>query len=294
MPAANYTTSFMIEEIKRKISAPDSQDLYSDDDFCRAMTDVQRSEIVPYMIDVIEGYFEKEYEFSTNGSDVEYPIPARAIGLKLASMAQKTGTSRHVITTLTQAQLDETYWHTKRAVAIRGNNIVFAPSFNSQIDVIMRYYRAPSALVPTSDAGQITAISGNVLTLSSVPADMIAGVLVDIHTGSAPFQPITDDIPIISVAGFDVTIADATSFSVGDWVCFAGQCVIPQIPLELFPILSAYAGLQFLESQSSAEEVAIAQKNYEKLKENLFKLITPRNVSSPKGVGVGASYRYRR
>lgn len=294
MPATDFTTAGLIAEIKREIVAPSQQDLYSDEDFCSAMTSVQRSEIVPYVISAVEGYFEADYSFSTVAGTLEYLLPARSVGMKLESVALVSGTNRQPVHYVSQAQMDAFIYSQQVVYTLRGNYLRFPPGYSGGDTIALRYYRAPSALVPTSHAGKILAIAGDILTLDNVPSGWAADTVVDIHRGSPPFQPIEDDISLIAVNGFDVEVPDASSYAVGDWVCFQYQCVIPQIPLELFPILTAYSGLQFLEGFGSAEEVSLKQKNYQKLKDNLFTLITPRNVSSPKSAGPCAAFRYRR
>lgn len=296
--AQDFTTTELIAEIKRKITAPESQDLWSDSDFCKSMTDVQRSEVVPYMISVMNGYFETEYELQTVSGTRDYLLPPRAVGLKLASVVARDSSNSNdfiPLNQVSQVQMDQGYAISgDLSYCIRGNYLRLPPNYTSNLTLIIRYYRRPSELVLVSQAGKVLSKSGNVLTLDNAPSSWASGTLLDIHRGSEPFQSILDDVSISTISGFDVTIADASEVSVGDWVCFAGQCVIPQIPLDLFPVLTSYAGLQCLEALSSPEEVAIARGNYEKLRENLFSMTTPRVVDSPKPIAPNAAFRFRR
>lgn len=290
--AIDRTSTALISEIKRKVSAPDSQDLYSDDDFCAAMTDVQRKEIVPYILTAVEGYFEQTVEVQTVSGTREYLLPARSIGRKLASVVSiDSDGSPTPWSQVTQKQLDRDDVADANVYAIRGNYLLLRPEYSDSYLLELRYFRRPSDIVPVTSAGQVVSKLGNTLTLDNVPSDWAADTLVDIQSDDEPYDSIADDVSLVSVSGLDVTVADATDISVGDWICSAGECVIPQIPVDLYPILTSYAGLQFLEGLSSPEELAMQKENYMRDRENLFSMITPRVQSSPKGVAPGAHWR---
>jgi hypothetical protein len=188
---------------------------------------------------------------------------------------------------------DGTRWD-RNVYSMRGPYLRFPPGAMDSQTIKIRYYRRPSKLVQITEAGKVINVAGNVITLDNLPTTWAVGDKIDIHSGDSPFRVVHDGEEIATISGNDLTIVGDPTIAVGEYVCLEGECVIPQIPYELFPILTTYASLQFLQSYGSAEEVSVLSQNYSELKENLFQLVTPRTTSRPKGVETGAHFRYWR
>src|SRR4029077_16050852 len=67
--------------------------------------------------------------------------------------------------------------------------------------------RRPGGLTLSTNCGQITAITGNVITLSNVDQAWTTSTTFDIINPLPPFQSIADDVAITLISGFQITLS---------------------------------------------------------------------------------------
>jgi hypothetical protein len=138
------------------------------------------------------------------------------------------------------------------------------------------YIIRTSELIQTSAAGQITAINGAVITVSSLPSTIVTGVTVDACGDQPPFNILGTE-EVTDVSGTDVTLENAvTGLAVGDWLALEGQTPIPQIPVEFRLILAQRIVCKIYELQGYLDKLAAAQKKLKEYEDDLTDLITPR------------------
>jgi hypothetical protein len=74
----------------------------------------------------------------------------------------------------------------------------------------------------------------------------------------------------------------AANVSVGDYVCFEYETVIPQLPVELHPILIQYALSRVLKSLGDTQGAANVMAELPELERNLYELLETRDDGSEK------------
>lgn len=287
--AKSYTTSTLIESLKRRAMIPTSQATYSDQDLTDYLNDEMESTITPMIMDVREEYFVDSVDFTVE-NDVEavFDIPTRAVGERLRDvvMVQSVG-SQETLTNLPRLsleQLSESSDDGRSTTAlygfsIQGNQVKLHPAVGNGAGTLRLYFfRRPGALVLETGAGLITAINTgtNVVTVDNVLAEWVDGAAIATVNPNQPFNYINEDDTIVSIAGYNITLADVSELSVGDWVCNVDESVVPQVPVEAHNLLLQAAKIVLLEATDDDKNIKLAQEKYAAMERSFIKTITPR------------------
>tara|TARA_R100000329_G_scaffold66561_1_gene58609 strand:+ start:2087 stop:3010 length:924 start_codon:yes stop_codon:yes gene_type:complete len=291
--AIDYTTTALIDSVKRRIAIPTSQALYTNLDFCKLATDELQSVLVPMMLAEQEDYFLHFDDQSIDGTTTDFNLPDRAIGRKIRDAGfYKSGSNEFV-----QRPRLEVEDYGDRAGNLvsslsgyffQGDQIIFNPAptnVNDQLRIY--YYRRPNNLVRETDCGKITNIntSTKVVTLNNASTGWTTSTKFDCIKGSGGFRSIQDSFTVTNIAGFDLTFSSLpTGIAVGDWVCPEGQSPIAQIPYEGHHLLAQLTAIKVLEGLGDAKGMGMAQEKYEFLLKNFIKTLTDRVDGSPKKV----------
>jgi hypothetical protein len=143
--------------------------------------------------------------------------------------------------------------------------------------------RRPGGLTLSTNCGQVTAITGNVVTLSYVDPAWTTATTFDVINPLPPFQSIADDVSITLISGFNVTFTTIPmGLAKGQWVCPAMLSCIPQIPYEWFPLLTEMTVATLAEGLDQSQLLASAKAKIEKFEANALALVRPRVTGSPR------------
>jgi hypothetical protein len=145
--------------------------------------------------------------------------------------------------------------------------------------------RRPGALTISSNCGYITAITGNVITLSYVDPTWTTSTTFDIINQAPPFQSLADNVAITAINGFQLTLSTAAAPSgvtTGMWFCPAMLSCIPQIPYDFFPLITEYTVATVAEALDMSQLLAASKAKIERYESNALALIKPRVPGSPK------------
>jgi hypothetical protein len=142
----------------------------------------------------------------------------------------------------------------------------------------------PSQLCATSEAAQITSlVGGNVVAVNAIPTDWTTSLQYDIIKGQPGFPSKGDDLAITTL---DTVLSRITfsalpsSIAVGDWISVSGTSPIPQIPYQTFPYLAQCVATKCLEGLADTEVLKVAQQKVGLMKEDLLKLLQPRDMGN--------------
>jgi 2-phospho-L-lactate guanylyltransferase (CobY/MobA/RfbA family) len=295
--AIDYSVTKLIADVKRNGSVPTSQSLYEDVDFCAAFDDCQTKRIVPAILSVREEFFVVEQDFATavtetaNRSSIE--LPERAIGERLRGLQllDQAGVVLSDIPRLNPERQAENFFPDVMTFGyiFVGSKVVFPTALLQGGNKIrIRYFRRPNRIVDATRAGKVVSIdlgTGNV-TLENVPAGMAVGSVVDFIKHKAPFSPLADDVSVIGQTGLAVqfSITNAAKLSVGDYICFSQETVVPQLPADVHPILVEYGLSQVLRSLGDDKGAAMIMSDLPKLEQNIFELLDARDDGSERKI----------
>src|ERR1019366_5413018 len=231
----DYTVDGLIASIKRRITLPDAQNLYTPDDLIAFMGDELSSTIVPLVHSVQQEYWVVRQDVRLVMNQLNYTIPVRGVanGLRLLTLVDDNGNEinfnllRPENTASTYNWLSPYSTSTLYGFNMEDDHIVMFPkSFvtNPTMSLRFRFERQPSQLCATTDAAQIVSIAGNVVTVNSVPTAWAITMLVDLIKGGPAFVSKGDDLVItnLNVGTSEITFASLPATAAkDDWIALA-------------------------------------------------------------------------
>lgn len=158
------------------------------------------------------------------------------------------------------------------------------------------YFLRPGKL--TTDYAQITAVNtvggATVATVSSVPSAFTTSLQYDVTRKNPGFELLVMDADITSIVGSDITFTSdiTSSMQAGDIITISDQAFVPNIPLELFPLLAHMASVQVLQSLGDIEAATFLARQTEGLKKSALSMITPRSQNRSKVIKKSNYYRW--
>ncbi len=292
--AIDYTTTGIIASIKRRITLPDAQNLYTPTDLIAFMTDEMSSTIEPLVHSVQQEYWVNRQDVTLVQGQTNYTIPVRGImnGLRLITLVDNAGNEIEFPLLRPEYTASAYSWLSPYTTAVlcgfimEDDHIVVFPKTvvnNPTMSVRFRFERQPNQLCDVLDAGQITNVSGNIVTVNNIPSDWTTATVFDIIKGTPAFVSRGDDLTITSIDPVLLTITFASLPSTvieGDWVCLANTSPIPQIPFQLFPYLAQAVATKCLEGLADLEPLQSAQQKLGLMKEDALKVLQPRDVGN--------------
>jgi len=258
------TSEELIAALKIKGSFPTSNDLFSNADFLVLFNMKMKLEILPFMLKLNEEFFLQSKDFSIVPRGT-YRIPTRAIGSKIRDLKMIDGNGN-------STNIDRLYEEDRQTNAsgyyMLRNSIELSSDFTSNT-LRMKYFAQPGALVLSTECAQVSSIDTilNQVVVSSVPSSMITGSVIDFVQNNNPYDLLDYDVAIDSLSGTTMGFTSLPSgLEVGDWICFARQSPVPQVPDEVHPVLVQSALVSTLSSKKDKAldyESKVLMKNIE-------------------------------
>ena len=300
--AKSYTTNALIASLKRRAMIPTSQATYSDQDLTDYLNDEMESTITPLIMDTREEYFVDSIDFAVdNNTPAVFDIPTRAVGERLRDVVMvSTEGDQESLTNLPRLsleQLSESQDHGRSVTnltgfTLQGNQVKLHPLIGNGTGTLRLYfYRRPGCLVLEASAGLITAINPatKVITVDTVLTEWVDGYPIATVNQNQPFNYINEDDAIVSIAGYNITLADVSDLAVGNYVCNVDESVVPQIPIEAHNLLLQAAKIVLLEATDDDKNIKLAEAKYTTMERSFIKTITPRVDGQPKKIVPGNS-----
>lgn len=215
MAATPWMTSRdLIASVKRKISFPISQQTFTSDDILAFANEEMAISQVPSVLEFHEEYFVFIEEVPLQSSVNRYPIPQRALGMKLRDLKYKD-TNNNLFDMSRVAPEDKAFFQrnigtseTLNKYYVEGNDIVLLPSLlvADAISLVFYYFLRPNQLVANERAAIIQSFNENITVIN---ASIIEGDKVSI--GNQAFLA-TNGISIASTSvGFPTIVTTASA-----------------------------------------------------------------------------------
>lgn len=294
-----YTTDTFLSDVRTAAMLPTaSTATLSDADLLRIADREMQSKMVPLVMSVQEAYWDYEATAAlvqdTGAWSVGYRIPSRAIGGKLREVVMLDAQGNQFqVPRLSSADV------TARVPGfmVQGNLVYFYNPWShwNALTVEMTYSMRPGRLVPIAQCGKITSIDSSVqVSVDATPAGFTVSATYDLIRGVPGFE--CQDIErAASLGTLTMTFADLPNgLQVGDWVALTGESPIPQIPLELHPLLVERTVVKVLEAIGDREGMAAAQAKAQELEADARLVLSPRVDGEAKRVtNRGSPFRRR-
>lgn len=292
----DYTVDRIISSIKRRITLPDAQNLYSDSDLIEFMNDEMASTLIPLVHSVQQEYWINIHDVQLVQNQLNYKIPIRgcANGLRLVTLLDTNNNEidypllRPENTASAYNWLSPSSTSTLYGFYMQDDHIVMFPNSvvtNPVNQVRFRFERQPNQLCAVLDAAHITAINTgtSTITVDNIPEDWTDSLEFDIINGSIAFQSKGDDLTVsdIDTVTLEIVVDDLPSdVAVGDWFCLAGTAPVPQIPFQMFPYLAQSVANLCMAGMADMEPYKDGKQKEAQMKEDLLKLLQPRDIGN--------------
>jgi hypothetical protein len=282
MTPNSYTTTDLISLINLLGHIPTSNQTFTPTKLLTLCDFELRTAITKQLRKSAEGYFETivEYDQNTTG---EYPVPGDAVASTTCIIQIVSGQAIWPVSRQEESELTTTTYPSvaNYSCFIRANTINVLPvQFNGVLRVT--YQRRTSKLVPVANCAQVTAIVGQVISVSSVPTGWLNGDTVDLQAAQPQFD-FLGMATITDITSLNITVTgDVSTLSVGDFLCPEGQSCVPQCPVEFQQLLAQRVVCKVYELQGYLDKMKAAKSVLKELEDDLTAIITPRTQSSPK------------
>lgn len=189
------TSDQLISTIQRKIAIPIAQVTFSNDDILAFVYEEMLVSQVPSVLEYNEEYYVYSLDVPLESDKDRYPIPDRAVGMRLRDIAWKDSSGNIFEMSRVDAG-DKAFFQrntgSNQAIHkfyVENNEIVLLPGVGSSPtgSLVFYFYMRPSILVQDENAATITAfskdvtvsntslIAGNTITVGSITFTAVAG-----------------------------------------------------------------------------------------------------------------------
>lgn len=298
IPSPYQTVDDCINSVYRNTALPNSQITYEPDDIVAFLNEEQQTTISSLVSSIREAYWIQYHDVVISPSVTSYIVPQRSImgGLQDIVLVDTAGNEIEIAQLAPEQQKVSPFYSFVPISSMRGmyarddtfNIYPITFPYPSGFIIRFKYARRPSVLVQSSFCAQIQTVnySTNVVTVSAVPSGWGASsTIVDIINNYPQFTSLTDDNLITNIAGTSITLTSLpTTVVAGQWVCPMGTTCIPQLPLELYPLLINSACLRVFVSMQNANGFNTMSKVVQAQMDDAKTLLTPRWKGQPKKI----------
>ena len=299
LPTSPYIVDSLIPTLKLLPLMPSVQALFTEDNLVTIMNFEMSSKILPLIDNQAEEYFITRDDIIYSQSVRIYPLPTRATADKLRSVSFVDSNFNEIrIPRLRPEDIMSNVNATGLAINpalwgfyLQGDNVIlylgsYTGSSQAYKFLRLRFVRMPSTLVMSSACGEITAVSGNIITVDAVPGTFTTSATYDIVSNSPQmFVSKGDDLTVTSIVANVITFTSipinthsaVQGPQIGDWVCLAMQSPIPQIPFKPgFELLLQLSAAKCLEIHGDTQGFNIAMSQAADMKNYFISVVTPR------------------
>lgn len=305
------TSDELIAAIVRDAALPSGRGQFTDTNLLALLNEAMVGPLYALAMSVREDYFLTYADAIVAPGVVRYALPPRAGVGKVMSIHFVGSDDREREQLQRVNSHDAWRWSTDasgepRVFWFQGDEVHVAPKPRNPGYLRMRYFRAPSTLVPLANAARISAyddLTGTLTTAAPLPASLLAAEYLDIVRGRPGWGPLATDILVNTAAGSTIVVSAGlpaplpmvvgdggghpipTGLTVGDYVCVAGESPFPWLPTELHQLLAQAVVVEVARIQSDTEAYGLASRDYERMEAQVRKLMAAgggRAEASPK------------
>lgn len=289
-----FTSSDLLNSIKRNNSFPSSQNAYSDAELLSMANEEMRIKLVPLVKSKNQGYYLVRENTALVSNQLAYDIPYRAIGNTVREVAYSSDVSDiNDVSEMVEIKIDDLTSMTtniSNGFYIQNEQVILYMDDGEVPDgyLVFFYDLRPNLLVDSDRVGVITAIntSTGVVTFSSIPAHFTTSLEYDFIKTKSPHKVISYDKTATSVNLGANTITFATTdipstLVVGDRIAQAGETDIICAPSDLHPILADYTVAKINRAMSEFDSLEATNGNIRDCINSAEQLIGNRVTGSP-------------
>lgn len=257
------TSDDLLTSIKRGITVPAYQARFTDADILALANEEIETVFMPMILGLREEYFVKIAIASIVSGQSEYDIPYRAVGRTIRDLRYNDGNNKII---LAYVAPEESAMYTNGSSSgvpygfyIQEDKIIIVPTPNASTGSLeIKYLLRPNELVQLADAAVITAINTltGVVTISSALTGLTTATPIDFIQARAGNITLSYDITPTNIASTLITFTASdlpSGLAVGDYISFAGESPVVQLPEEAHPILANAVHVRLLRALGDYE-----------------------------------------
>lgn len=284
------TSNKLIKSIKRRAMIPTDQSTFEDSDFLEMLNEEIQYFGVQHLLSTYEEYLVTYLDFPLEVDKTEYEIPSRAVGNKLRGLFFVDSSNN--LFDLSRIELKDLPSYTNNNFVngfssvfyIQGNKIVLVDEVPfTEGSLRMYFYLKPNNLVEEKRAATISEIDRTTgeITLKNIPDGFSNLPPMDFVQVNSPNRVLLFDRTPTSIntsakiLTFDVDDIPS-ELVVGDYVNFACECIVPQLPSELHPVLSQRVAVAALEALGDIEGKNSAEVRLAAMEQSTLRIIDNR------------------
>lgn len=303
------TSCDMITTALRRAMIPADQSTFTCCDILDIMNEEMGIHILPMVLRAHEEYYVIDEDLIMTSCEIRYKIPYRSVGNKLRDVqfVDNAGTQYEMTRVSLEDRSDYqgSYTNSKfLAFYLQNDDVVLMQNQSANGNLRMSYYLRPNDLVKDERGAVISDVCAGccttTFTISPFPEHFSCTSTFDFIQGRSPNK----------ISGFDRTVCSfcstagtitfdncqlktidlfgttprALSFTVGDYILKAEETIVPQLPLELLPILAQRTAIKMLEALGDIEGMKMAQNELERMEYNAMTLIDNRVEGAPQKI----------
>ena len=288
------TSDDIIESVQRKIAFPLSQNTFTEEDILHFANEEMMISMVPQILSYHEEFFVYYDTTPLVYEKYNYPIPPRAIGMKLkdAFFEDNNGTLFEM-TRIDPANKD---YFQKNSYGFSypqqyyyvNNDVVLAKHASTTVgNIRMEYFLRPNQLVRNDRAAVISDIvrvgDDVFVKFTSIPAHITTGSKIDVLQMESGHKLFSKDVimPAVELDGsYKFTKKEIPEdVIVGDYICAQYECIVPFAPDDLHSGLAERVCARILASISDFQGLAESKDKLKDIEYRQGNLIDNRTES---------------
>lgn len=298
----------LIESVRNRAMVPSDNRTFDDNNILAIANEEMDVQLLDKLLSIKEGHLATHIDIPKNSEGI-YNIPDRAIGNKLMDVSLLEGNQVWETTQIGISELpdhDEAYSSIGMdRFYIEGNQIKLIQPTRSYEFVRMYFYIRPNVLTKVNQAAIIKNIVNDVnagittFTFSSMPNKF---QLTDGTLGSTLKYDIVDSKSPNKILLWDLTPTSintslkALSFNTsdlesqlknikqGDFITFAEESPVPNIPTEMHPVLAQLTAVHILEAMGDTEGLNNAKVRLDRMVASTVQIVDDRVELAPKKI----------
>lgn len=297
-----YTTTTLIDAIKRNTLMPESTRKFTDTDILAILNEQIQWLAQTELIAMNEDYFTDQYTITLVAGTDEYKLPemASAWVIDRIYFVDSSGNERKLPRRTRKNESTVGTDNDPQGFYLEGANLVVYPNMGtSPTGTIKVYYsRIINLLREVASCGKVTGVAtvgtDYVISCDAAPLGLPADNC-DVINGKNPYELICADTSC-AVAGTDVTVAvsafDRTPVA-GDWVAQSGYSPVPHFPREFHPLLAQAGVVKLLAAAGDKGNYDVATQELNAMLTTMRRVTKNRSRGSQKKI-VPRSYALNR
>lgn len=298
IPSPYMLVDDCVNSVFRNTALPSSQITYEPVDIVAFLNEEQQTTITALVHSIREQYWIQYFDVVIQPNVFSYTVPVRCVMGGLNDIVLVDGSGNEIeIAQLAPEQKKVAPFYSfvpiasMRGVFAKDDTFQFYPiTFPYPAGFIIRFKfeRRPSVLTLSSFCAQVQTVNTGtkVVTVNAVPSGWTANsTYVDVINNQPQFTSKFDDNLITNIAGTSITLTSLDSSVVpGMWLCPQGTTCVPQLPLELYPLLINAACLRVFVSMQNANGFNTMSKVVAAQMDDAKTLLTPRWKGQPQKI----------